>query len=95
MKKFKKLTVVFTLLTILIAILIVHIVNNKSMIEQNYLLSDYASGLKNLSVEQVFEYNSDFPNITVTTFSIKSMKANYLANGKKFKEAIKLAKRLG
>ena len=92
MKKFKKFTVVFTLLTILIAILIVHFLNNKSMIEQNYLLSDYAAGLKYLSEEQVFEYNSDFPNITVTTFPIKTMKARYLAHGKKYKEAIKLAK---
>ncbi len=92
MKKFKKLLIGFAFLTILISILIVHLLNNKSMIEQNYLLSDYAGGLTYFSAEQVFEFNSDFPNITVTTFPIKTMKANYLANGKKYKEAIKLAK---
>ena len=92
MKKFKKFTVVFTLLTILITILIVNVLNNKSMIEQNYLLSDYIGKFNNLSLEQIFEYNSDFPNITVTTFPIKTMKARYLAHGKKYKEAIKLAK---
>ena len=92
MKKFKKFLIGFTFLTILITILIVHVINNKSIIEQNYLLSDYASDLNNLSLEQVFEYNSDFPNITVTGLPIKSMKANYLAYNKRYREAIKLAK---
>ena len=91
MKKFKKLLIGFTLLTILIAILIVHVLNNKSMIEQNFLLADYASGLGNISIDEVFEYNSDFPNITVTTLPIKTMQANYLAFHKKYREAIELA----
>ncbi len=93
MKKFKKILFGLTSLTILITILIVHFINNKSMIEQNYLLADYTLGLKNLTIDKVFEYNSDFPNITVTTMPIKSMQANYLAFHEKYREAIELAKK--
>jgi len=93
MKKFKKFLIGLTLLTILITILIVNVLNNKSMIEQNYLLSDYAGDLKMLTIDKAFEYNSDFPNITVTTMPIKTLQANYLAFHQKYREAIELARK--
>ena len=55
-----------------------------------YLLQDFNSNQFNLPLNQVDNVVPDIPNITVTTIPIKSVKARYYVNAKKYEKAMAL-----
>lgn len=92
LKENKSLNLLFLGLAIA-AILPSLYVNNtvyKSQKGQMYLLNDFNTNKYTIPLNRVESFVPDIPNITVTTIPIKSVKARYFFNAKKYDKALKL-----
>jgi len=92
LKENKSLNLLFLGLAI-VAILPSLYVNNtvyKSQKGQMYLLNDFNTNKYTIPLNRVESFVPDIPNITVTTIPIKSVKARYFFNAKKYDKALKL-----
>ena len=76
-KLYKFLLLTLIGITLLLSIYI-SFKNFKSLIQQNYLITDFNSGSPKLDYEFVKDFEDEIPNVIATTLPIKSMKAYYL-----------------
>jgi O-antigen ligase len=88
-------TKIFTFFPILSIILIIPsiIITNttyKSLKGQLTLLRDFNSNKFSIPLNKIENYTPELPNITVTTIPMKSIKARYYYNAKKYDKAISL-----
>ena len=97
-KKFKKnqlsstLSLSFPILVILLMIFSVKITYTtyESLKGQMFLLRDFNSSKYSITMDKIDNITPDIPNITVTTIPMKSIKARYYFNAKKYNKAIEL-----
>lgn len=68
----------FSIGFLLLAAIFVSYKNLNSLIQQNFLITDFNSGAPKLDHEFVKDFEDEIPNIIATTLPIKSMKAYYL-----------------
>ena len=88
----KKLAPFFPIIGILImlpSILITH-TTFKSLKGQLFLLRDFNTNKYGVSMDKIDNITPDLPNITVTTIPMKSIKARYYFNAKKYDKALEL-----
>ena len=62
----------------------------QSLKGQMFLLRDFNSSKYSVAMDKIDNITPDLPNITVTTIPMKSIKARYYFNAKKYKKAIEL-----
>jgi len=62
----------------------------KSLKGQMFLLQDFNSNKYSVPLNQIEDIVPDIPNITVTTIPLKSVKARYYLNAKKYDRALEL-----
>jgi len=62
----------------------------KSLKGQMFLLQDFNTNKYTVPLDQVDDIVPDIPNITVTTIPLKSVKARYFVNAKKYDKALAL-----
>ena len=90
-KKVKAFTF-FPLLGIILMIPSVSITNTtyKSLKGQLFLLRDFNNSQFSVTLDKIDHITPDLPNITVTTIPMKSIKARYYFNAKKYDKALAL-----
>lgn len=71
------------------SILITH-TTYKSLKGQLFLLRDFNANKYGVSMDKIDNITPDLPNITVTTIPMKSIKARYYFNAKKYDKALEL-----
>ena len=88
----QKIGIIFGVLSVLLLIPCIYIFNKvyESQKGQLYLLHDFNTRKYSIPLEKVDNIVPSIPNITVTTIPIKSIKARYYANGKKYEKALQL-----
>ena len=62
----------------------------QSLKGQMFLLRDFNSNKYSIAMDKIDDITPDIPNITVTTIPMKSIKARYYFNAKKYDKAIEL-----
>ena len=62
----------------------------QSLKGQMFLLRDFNSNKYSITMDKIDDITPDLPNITVTTIPMKSIKARYYFNAKKYDKAIEL-----
>ena len=62
----------------------------QSLKGQMFLLRDFNSNKYSITMDKIDNITPDLPNITVTTIPMKSIKARYYFNAKKYDRAIEL-----
>ena len=62
----------------------------ESLKGQMFLLRDFNSSKYSVAMDKIDNITPDLPNITVTTIPMKSIKARYYFNAKKYDKAIEL-----
>ena len=79
-------TILFPILVVLIMILSTNIsyTTYQSLKGQMFLLRDFNSNKYSVSMDKIDNITPDIPNITVTTIPMKSIKARYYFNAKKY-----------
>ena len=82
----------FSFISILFIIPTIYITNStyNSLKGQMLLLQDFNSNQFSIPIDQVDYIVPDIPNITVTTIPLKSVKARYYLNAKKYDKALRL-----
>ena len=82
----------FSFLSILFILPTIYITNSTyvSLKGQMFLLQDFNSNKFSVSLNKIDHIVPDIPNITVTTIPLKSVKARYYLNAKKYDKALKL-----
>jgi O-antigen ligase len=90
-KKAKNLFI-FPLLGILIMIPSISITNTtyQSLKGQLFLLRDFNTNTFSVTMDKIDQITPELPNITVTTIPMKSIKARYYENAKKYDKALAL-----
>ena len=92
-KKLKSiLMVLFPVLVVVLMIFSTNITYStyQSLKGQMFLLRDFNSSKYSVAMNKIDDITPDIPNITVTTIPMKSIKARYYFNAKKYKKAIEL-----
>ena len=86
------LTILFPLLVIVLMIFSSKITHTtyQSLKGQMFLLRDFNSSKYSIAMNKIDNITPDLPNITVTTIPMKSIKARYYFNAKKYDKAIRL-----
>ena len=86
------LTILFPLIVIVLMIFSSKITHTtyQSLKGQMFLLRDFNSSKYSVAMNKIDNITPDLPNITVTTIPMKSIKARYYFNAKKYDKAIKL-----
>ena len=86
------LTILFPLLVIVLMIFSSKITHTtyESLKGQMFLLRDFNSSKYSIAMDKIDNITPDLPNITVTTIPMKSIKARYYFNAKKYNKAIEL-----
>ena len=90
-KKIKSLTI-FPLFGILLMVPSVSITHTtyQSLKGQLFLLRDFNNNQFSVTLDKIDDITPDLPNITVTTIPMKSIKARYYFNAKKYDKALSL-----
>jgi len=88
----KKFNFGFLVLAIIAVLPTIYVSNQvyKSLKGQMFLLQDFNTNKYTVSLDQVDDIVPDIPNITVTTIPLKSVKARYYVNAKKYDKALAL-----
>ena len=91
-KPFKRISRVFLWVSLLFLTPSLYVSNSvyKSLQGQMYLLSDFNSNKYSVAMNAIDNIVPDIPNITVTTIPLKSVKARYYVNAKKYDRALEL-----
>ena len=86
------LTIIFPVLVIVLMIFSSKITHTtyESLKGQMFLLRDFNSSKYSIAMNKIDNITPDLPNITVTTIPMKSIKARYYFNAKKYNKAIEL-----
>ena len=86
------LTILFPVLVIVLMIFSSKITYTtyESLKGQMFLLRDFNSSKYSIAMNKIDNITPDLPNITVTTIPMKSIKARYYFNAKKYNKAIEL-----
>ena len=90
--KYKFLNPIFLVSSILSLILCLFVTNTtyNSLKGQMVLLRDFNSNAFTVPIDKIDDFVPEIPNITVTTIPMKSVKARYYFNAKKYDKALKL-----
>ena len=91
-KLHKGISLFFLWISVLLLMPSLYISNSvyKSLQGQMFLLSDFNSNKYSVAMNAIDNIVPDIPNITVTTIPLKSVKARYYLNAKKYKRALEL-----
>jgi len=88
----KRFSKVYLALSLIFLIPSLYVSNSvyKSLKGQMFLLQDFNTNKYTVPLDQVDDIVPDIPNITVTTIPLKSVKARYYVNAKKYDKALSL-----
>ena len=90
--KSKKIKYVFPIITIMFSLPALSINNQtyRSQINQLVILNDFNNNTHNVPLNQIENFVSQIPNITVTTIPMDAIKARYYYHYKKYDKALQL-----
>ena len=89
-RKKSSITIAYILIGLIIIIPSIYMSNEvyKSLKAQMIILQDFNSNQYNIPLNQIESFIPSIPNITVTTIPMKSIKARYYFNAKKYDKAL-------
>ena len=82
--------VLFPVVVLMFLVLNITYSTYQSLKGQMFLLRDFNSSKYSVAMDKIDDITPDLPNITVTTIPMKSIKARYYFNAKKYEKAIEL-----
>ena len=92
MKSLSRLNLIYPIILIVLMLFSSKITYStyQSLKGQMFLLRDFNSNKYSITMDKIDNITPDLPNITVTTIPMKSIKARYYFNAKKYDKAIEL-----